>query len=225
MYWRDLRNVREHATSVRWLATPLDDRQRDLLQRLFALSPLTDLLNVTRPGPRPRWATLTRYLRSPRIARLVTHHYIASGPAAGAALARDFWQLVDDTSGDGQDPSRAAAAVMLSQLLQYVFAARCVVSEPESTVDVRAPESSPLVLLLCAQKVGLLVPMERLGYGHARSRLEALLAQARIASAEATGELTARLDQAMRPHLNRLLESQPVALPERRQLARDAVTR
>jgi hypothetical protein len=161
-YWRGLRNVREIPTTVRWLATPLCDHQRDLLQRLFSLSPLTDLLNVTRAGPRPKWTTLCGYLQSARVARLVAHHYLQLGDPAGAALARDFWQLVDEKN-DQRLPSRASAAIMMAQLVQYLYASRCISSEPDARVDLRSPESSPLVLLLCAQRVGLLAPMETMG--------------------------------------------------------------
>ena len=81
--WQTLRRVREEQTTVDLYEDAVGwGPTRAVVAALFAASPLTDLLHIDRGDPPIELRAVARWLRVPRIARVIADEYLRRGLAA-----------------------------------------------------------------------------------------------------------------------------------------------
>lgn len=181
--WGNLRRVQRAEERVVWLAdTSLTREQRALIEALFAASPLTALLTVTRPFPLLRWQPFLGYLLRPRICRALVYAYLEQGlDRTGPPLARSFWELVaqareSEPSGP-QRAARRAALRLLANLFYYVVVCSCLTESKESGGGVGDdPTTSLIGLVALCRRVQALPPPTALGEPQTARRVDQLLA-------------------------------------------------
>ena len=211
--WPRVRRVRQNARTLSWLhEDKLSDDQLQLLQALFALSPLTDLVTPHRATPAFSWAPHARYLQHPQLARLLCHLYLEIGlPRVGPALARAFWELTEARLG----PRRRAAVAIVCQFLLYLIALHQFAlhrgasegreqgelprlePEPLAGTSIEDPIGSLASVLVAAGDCHLLPDGEALGDGELLPRLQQQILDARKPLGPAADNLAARLRAAL----------------------------
>ena len=193
--WARLRRVRQEERQVSWLATDLTATQTTLLLRLLGQTPLTDLLNPSRPSPPFRWSNVTPHLSSPGICRLVCHSYLTQGlNRVGPTLARAFWEL---TRGQASAENRRSLR-LAAQLIIYLHATQFISEDPAHTLAqvpalARDPESALGPILLAAVQCDLLPSKEVLGGDEVHDRLLTWIDAWRGTLGPAAEELSNRL--------------------------------
>lgn len=198
--WQGLRRVRRVEQRVTWLeATQLPKDEQHLLELLLRQSPLTDLLSPERSNPTFEWLPVVSYLRWPRVARLVCHHYLEAGlERVGPHMARAFWRLVDD--GAAAPERRREAAIIVVGLVLYLFSVEALVTEEVVAMrglDREDPEGSLASVLVAGQGCGLLPCGSRLEDQELKQRLRSWTAAPIQQLGEAAGDLTQRLKTAI----------------------------
>ncbi|MCC6749787.1 MAG: hypothetical protein IT371_19125 [Deltaproteobacteria bacterium] len=198
--WREVRQVEERRTTVRWLESALSPVQHRLLSLLLSASPLTALVTPLRPAPPFRWMDGVRLLRGRRLARLVAHTYLALGlPEVEATLAADFWELVHRAaSARGREASELppeGALRLLVGLIQYLFACVCLAGDPPSVDAATEPARALSSVAVAGQRCGLTPP--ELGGSAAGRRYREWVGKCDRAFGEAAGQLAADLGAAL----------------------------
>jgi hypothetical protein len=143
--WGNLRRVRRLEERVQWLADEtLTGEQRALIRALFAASPLTSMLSVTRPFPPLRWQPHVAYLARPRVCRALAYAYLEQGiDVTGPPLARSFWELVAlSREGEISRAERAtqqAALKLVSNLFYYLVICSCLIDSADRPLEHAGP--------------------------------------------------------------------------------------
>ncbi|PID38197.1 MAG: hypothetical protein CSA65_00275 [Proteobacteria bacterium] len=181
--WGSLRRVQRLEEPVLWLADEtLTREQRSLIEALFAASPLTALLTVTRPFPALRWRPFVAYLLRPRVCRALAYVYLQQGlDTTGPALARSFWELLTLASEESSQPERAAQRAvlrLLANLFYYLVVCSCLVesNEQSDATTIHDPMASLFGLVALCRRARVLPPPSRLGDEQTAHRVEQLLA-------------------------------------------------